>query len=252
MTTRRLPKPQFCAVAVFTKPPRPGRVKTRLIGPLTARQAASLHLACLKDTLQMVEKVRGADCWLYVSGTPAEVHRLAAQLGLGPRWHRTVQRGADLGERMSRGIGELLARGYQRVAIVGTDTPWMRAQRVTQALAALRRSRVVLGPSEDGGYYVVAARGRAPEMFRGIRWGTGEVLGKTRAALKRCGVSWHELALDFDLDRMEDLLRLEKELNRGGLHSPHIASWLRGWRVSESSRRRARGRRDRKRRPARA
>jgi len=215
------------AVIVFCKPPVAGRVKTRLIGALSARQAAEIHEACVKDTIAMVNALPGAKRWLYVASSRAAAQRMAAHILLGMKWKVVTQRGSDLGERMRNAIEEQLHAGAEKVVIVGTDSPWMGGERIARALQLLDKTDVVLGPSEDGGYYLVAARQAVSKMFSGIHWGTVEVLPKTLRALRAMRTSFHLLKRDFDLDRPEDLRRVKQKAARGKLRASELQRWLR-------------------------
>lgn len=249
MPSRSLPK----AVLVFAKPPRAGHVKTRLRGLLTAREAAEVHLACVRDTTRMLGSLGGARKWLLVAGSSAAAQRLARQIGLNRRWRVGVQVGRHLGERLDFAFHSAFVSGARKVIVLGTDTPWMSAARIYRAFALLDRADVVLGPTDDGGYYLVAARRIVPEMFRGISWGTSRVLRQTLRALRKARVSYGLLRRDFDLDRPEDLRRVARLLRREAIGSPALKRWLLLWDLaSGSSHRRGRGRRRRTRRPARA
>jgi hypothetical protein len=219
------------AIVVFCKPPIAGRVKTRLIGALmgtmTAREAAEVHAACAQDTIAMVNGIRGAGKWLYVAADRAAARRMASRWRLGSDWKVVTQRGADLGERMRNAIEEQLRAGADKVVILGTDSPWMGRERIARALRLLDKADVVLGPSEDGGYYLIAARRVVPQMFSGIHWGTSEVLPKTQRALRATRTKFHLLPRDFDLDRPEDLRRVARMVARGKLRAPALAQFVR-------------------------
>lgn len=241
------------AVCVFAKPPRPRRVKTRLLAELTAQEAAEVHLACVRDTARMAGGIGGARKWFLVAGNYETARQLARRAALNRRWCLGVQVGRDLGARLDFCFQALLGEGMRKVAVIGTDTPWMGAARILRAFELLDRAEVVLGPTEDGGYYLVAARRHVPEMFRGIRWGTSRVLRQTLRALRAAGVSYRLLPRDFDLDRPEDLRRVAGLLRKRKIRAPELKRWILDWSAtSGSSRRRPPARRRKKRQPARA
>jgi rSAM/selenodomain-associated transferase 1 len=215
------------AVLVFCKPPVAGRVKTRLIGALSAREAAAVHVACARDTVATVNGVRGAQKWLYVAADRATARRVGKRLRIGRDWKVVTQRGADLGERMRNALEEQLRAGADKVVIVGTDSPWMGRERIERAFRLLDKSQIVLGPSEDGGYYLIAARQVVPKIFSGIRWGTATVLARTLRALQATRTAFRLLKRDFDLDRPVDLRRVERMAARDKLHTPALAAWVR-------------------------
>ncbi len=217
------------AVLVFAKPPRPGHVKTRLRGLLTAQEAAEVHLACVKDTATMVASVGGYRKWLLVAGRFDAAQKLAQQAALSSRWRLGVQAGRDLGARLEFAFGSHFLAGVRKVIVVGTDTPWMGPQRIVRAFQLLDATDVVIGPTEDGGYYLVGARRLVPEMFRRIRWGTKDVYEETVVALRKAKASYRLLRRDFDLDRPEDLHRVARLLRRRKIRAPALKRWLVNW-----------------------
>ncbi len=243
------------AIVVFAKPPVVGRVKTRLIGALTPQQAAAIHRACLEDTLSQVARVPRCERVFQVAGTTQQARRLAKRLRLSPQWRVGIQHGGDLGERLHRAFATFFRAGYGKVVVVGSDTPWMDSRRIRNALRLLDSADVVLGPTDDGGYYLVGARRVFHEMFLGISWSTSQVFKKTLAALRKARARVRLLPRDFDLDRPEDLARAARLLQRSSQQAPSLSRWLRKWRTGslrQSRRRRAPARRNKTRRPGRA
>ncbi len=243
------------AIVIFAKPPEPGRVKTRLLGSVSPQQAAAIHRACLADTVHNVDRLPGCQKCLWVAGTFAGARALAASLGCGHTWSASAQRGRGLGARLERAFGELFDAGHRPVVAVGTDTPWMGPKRIRRALDTLDHADVVLGPTMDGGYYLVGTRRFVPQMFRGIPWSTPGVLEATRRALEKAGVSYRLLPRDFDLDRPADVVRARALLTQNKEEAPALAKLLRGVKerkVNRSSRRRAPRRPSKTRRPGRA
>ena len=226
------------ALCIFAKPLRPGRVKTRLQTILTPREAAAVHLACVRDTARMAAGAGGARKWLLVAGNYAAAQTLATRAGLSRRWCLGVQAGRDLGKRLEFCFQALLGEGMRKVVVIGTDTPWMGAPRILRAFRLLDHADVVLGPTEDGGYYLVGARRVVPEMFRGIRWGTSSVFQQTLRALRKAGVHYRLLPRDFDLDRPEDLLRVAELLRKRKIRAPALKQWMLAWDPSSGSSRR--------------
>jgi len=241
------------AVLVFAKSARPGHVKTRLRTELTAREAADVHLACVRDTVRMIGSVGGARKWLLVAGGRKAAKELAESVALNPRWRLALQTGRDLGGRLDFALHMAFAGGARKVVVVGTDTPWMGADRIYCAFQLLDRADVVLGPTQDGGYYLVGARRVVPEMFRGIAWGSRRVLQQTLRALRKSGASVRLLRRDFDLDRPADLRRAWRLLRKKRVRASALKRWMYLWDLTRgSSRRRPRVRRRKKRPPGRA
>ena len=242
-------------ILVFAKPAEPGRVKTRLLAVLSAEQAASLHHACLEDTVRQVGRLRGCEPCLRVAGRPDAARELALALRLDGRWRVGVQRGRDFGERLQEAFAASFRAGSDKVVAVGTDTPWMGKRRILQALRLLDTADVVLGPCADGGYYLAGARRLVPQMFEQIPWGSARVFDSTLRAIQKARASYRLLPRDFDLDRPEDLERAGEFLRRNASRAPQLAEWMNQLRekpVSKSSRRRSPGRHRKTPRPGRA
>jgi len=211
---------------LFTKPARPGRVKTRLVGEgLSAEQAAALHEAFLSDLRERLAGSPGFElrlAWALDDGEPVPE-------GRGPS---LVQRGVDLGERLFRALSEA-AREHPLVGAVGSDHPELSRERVDEAFAALTTGAdVALGPAHDGGYYLIALRREAlsPQLFTGVPWSTGEVLART---LERCAELRLAVALlptEADVDTPADLARLAAALAESRASDcPRTRALLQDW-----------------------
>ncbi len=199
-------------VLVFAKAPASGRVKTRLIGKLSPAAAAAIHRACLVDVLRTVAGLpRHIEKCVLFAGSPAAVRRLT--LGLVPK-SITVgsQSRGGLGRKLIIALSGFFRSGVNRIVVLGTDTPWLSRERILSALRLLSRTEVVLGPTKDGGYYLIACRRLIPEMFSGIAWGTSRVMTQTKLRLRALGIPYHLLPVDFDLDRPEDLEKCWRRL----------------------------------------
>jgi rSAM/selenodomain-associated transferase 1 len=207
-------------VAVFAKAPIPGTVKTRLMPPLTPVQAARLHAAFVEDTLRRVAALDVVRVLAYAP-QPRDpfLQRCALRHGA-----RTMPQGSgDLGARMQRVAGRLLAR-FPKVVIIGTDSPTMPIALIERALRTLDRAEIVFGPSEDGGYYLLGQRRLHPEIFAGITWGSGDVLAATLERIPRVPVAM--LPPWYDVDRPSDLERLRMDL-AATTDCPKTRAWLR-------------------------
>ena len=238
-------------VLVFAKPPEPGRVKTRLLSLLTPKKGAELHRACIADTITAVSNVPGCRKWLRVATRPDRAQELGRELQLNSRWHVGIQRGRELGARLEEAFQSAFCSGYQKVLVVGTDTPWMGSDRILRALQTMRTADTVIGPTADGGYYLIGARHFIPAMFWSIPWGTSQVLDRTLAAIRKAHASCRLLPRDFDLDRPADFERAQKMLRENKNRAATVARWMVEWEMDEiieSSRRRGRRRRSKTRR----
>ena len=188
---------------MFLKEPQPGRVKTRLAQTLGDRAASDVARACAELLCARLSDYR--DEATVCVHPPEAVARLHAWLGSA--WTAQPQHGATLGERLDRAIGDARRDGAQHVVVIGTDSPWLAAADIEQAFEALASSDVVLGPTEDGGYYLIGVRGHWPALFEDIDWSTDRVLQQTLARAERLGLSVQLLRSGYDVDRYEDLQR---------------------------------------------
>ena len=194
------------ALAVFARAPVPGKVKTRLIPALGAREAAAFYVALVSDTLQKCAKLGNESAlYLYIAGR---------SLSLPPARGRFLvrrQRGAGLGQRLEDAFRWLL-RSHTAAVVIGTDSPLVPASVLRQALSELRVSDAVLGPCPDGGYYLVGLRRHTKGILRGVRWGSAWAFRDTLESLLGRGYLVSVLEPFPDVDRPRDLRRLKQEL----------------------------------------
>ena len=201
------------AVALLAKTPGPGRVKTRLVPPLTTEEAAAVARACLTTTLRWLLPAAGLPCTLFLDGEPEPwIAALAAKRGIAV----APQAPGDLGARLLAAFHALRASGAARVLAVGADSPTLPPERIPEAARALDDADVVLGPTEDGGYYLVGARRGEETILRDIPWSTERVLEVTRARAAEAGLAVRLLPAWYDVDGPEDGKRLAEEARRAG------------------------------------
>ncbi|HSD27205.1 MAG TPA: TIGR04282 family arsenosugar biosynthesis glycosyltransferase [Vicinamibacteria bacterium] len=191
-----------CALAVFVKRPAPGAVKTRLAAAIGPAAAAELYRALAERVLEATTPAPGEYERLVFYDPPEAPEEMHAWL---PGVRLLAQSTGDLGERMSDAAARAFARGATRVAIVGTDTPGLSRETVVAALDALDAVDVVIGPTADGGYYLLALREPRPELFAGVAWSTPAVARETRARAAAAGLLVRELPLLRDVDTLEDV-----------------------------------------------
>ncbi|MGM0412423.1 MAG: TIGR04282 family arsenosugar biosynthesis glycosyltransferase [Pseudomonadota bacterium] len=191
-------------IQVFARAPVAGRTKRRLIPALGEVGAADLHATLLRRTVAAVGGVTGADreLWCHPDTGHPLLAACAAEQGLALR----VQSGADLGARMAGALEAALAEGAPAAVLVGSDCPGLTAGVLSSALAALEAGAdAVLGPAEDGGYYLIGLRRPAPALFQDIPWGGPEVAAATRARATEAGLRMEELPTLRDIDTPADL-----------------------------------------------
>ena len=197
------------ALLVIAKQPTPGQTKTRLTPPLTAAQAAALYECFLVDTLDLVRRVPETDP--LIAYLPAEARAYFA--ALAPDFGLVLQEGAGLGERLDNALTGCLNRGYGRAVIMNSDGPTLPVAYLERAFEALRDGAdVTLGPSADGGYYLIGVRRPAPRLLREVRMSTPTVLADTLALAAEEGLRVELLPAWYDVDEAADLARLTCEL----------------------------------------
>jgi uncharacterized protein len=202
------------ALAVMAKAPIPGLVKTRLVPPLKHEQAAELYRALLLDQLDHLAQLNSAD--LYVAFTPVDAAPLMVSL-LPVGFRCFPQRGDDLGERMNEVFIELRRRAHCNLIVIGSDLPAVPLNFFEDAFRLLAggKKRVVLGPSRDGGYYLIGLNQPTSEIFQDMTWSHDRVLAQTTERLARLEIDFALLPIWSDLDTLEDLDRLRATSNPG-------------------------------------
>ncbi|MGH9861799.1 MAG: TIGR04282 family arsenosugar biosynthesis glycosyltransferase [Candidatus Acidiferrales bacterium] len=227
-------KRRQAALVIFARLPQAGRVKTRLVPPLTREEALRLHIACLQSTARLAASRPAAiDKWLYLTARSlSQAQRAARQLRLPRALRVRAQRGRGLGGRLARAFAELRRDGYARVVVMGSDSPALDAVRLVQAFHALRRREAVLGPARDGGFYLIGLSERAPNhgrLFAGIAWGTPQAGRQMRARLGQYGCRVSLLPAAYDVDTSADLKRLARDIKkRRAAHFEPLRHWLAG------------------------
>jgi len=201
------------AVAIMAKAPRPGAVKTRLCPPLHAREAAALYRCFLLDKIVAVRMLVGAQP--VIAYTPDEAQ--AEFAALAPDFTLVPQRGPDLGARLHAILAGLLAAGHPGAIAVDSDTPTLPREFLQQAIDCLSRPGpdVVLGPTEDGGYYLIGVRAAHRALFDGVPWSTSDVLEVTLRRAAATGLQAVCMPAWFDVDTPDDLQRLRTVLDGG-------------------------------------
>ena len=194
------------ALVLFAKVPVPGKVKTRLFPCLSPEEASRLYQAFVWDAVAKAAQLRDrrgvvVSIAAYPSSNDPFFHQLRQEYGL----ELSDQEGDDLGERMGCAVKGLLARGSERVVLIGSDSPTLPTRFLDLAFDLLGSSPVVLGPSFDGGYYLVGLSRWIPEIFEDIPWSTGVVLERTLQKIRELGLGCEILPAWHDVDDPEGL-----------------------------------------------
>ncbi len=165
------------ALLVIAKRPTAGATKTRLTPPLSLEQAAGLYECFLRDTLDLVRRVPNITPFItyFPQDARAYFRTLAPDFGL------ILQEGDTLGERLDCALSYCLTNGFQRAVIMDSDSPTLPSEYLSQAFEALTRAEIVLGPSTDGGYYLIGMKQPHPRLLRQVKMSTPFVLQDTLA-----------------------------------------------------------------------
>jgi rSAM/selenodomain-associated transferase 1 len=244
-----------CGIAFMAKASVPGRAKTRLVPPLTFDEAAALNTAFLQDVADNVLLAAGhaaADAGIagYAAfGPPGSEdffrHTLPPSIGLIEAWL------PNFGDCLLHAIREILARGHNSAVVLNSDSPTLPTALLVETAAVLAApgDRAVLGPSSDGGYYLLGLKAAHRRMFEDVAWSTERVAAQTLERAREVGLEVHRLPVWYDVDDVESLRRLRSELDepdsarrrsdsRRPHHAAHSAALLNGfWHHHDFSRR---------------
>jgi uncharacterized protein len=189
---------------IFTRFPEPGKTKTRLIPALGPKGAADLQRQMTEQTLIWVRRL-AAESTVALEVRFEGGNKRGFQKWLGQGLHFVPQGIGNLGKRMARAFQEAFQEGAGFVVLIGSDCPGLSPSIGSEAFAALEGHDVVLGPANDGGYYLIGLRQMVPQLFDAIPWGTEIVFSKTLDIAKGLGLRMHCLVPLDDVDRPEDL-----------------------------------------------
>ncbi len=198
----------------MTKVPQAGKVKTRLTPPLTPEEAAQLNTCFLRDLSRSISEAcekspaRGVGIYTPVGAEAAYENILPKDFLLIP------QREGAFGDRLILATADLLNVGFASVCLINSDSPTVPPLNFAEAANELKRpgDRIVLGPSDDGGYYLIGMKRENRRVFAEIDWSTERVLKQTKERAAEIGVEIHELDAGFDVDDRDTLTRLCEEL----------------------------------------
>jgi rSAM/selenodomain-associated transferase 1 len=188
-------------VVVYGRQPIPGRVKTRLAASVGDEAAAALYRALLQRSIQQAV-LTGWHTVLALAEEPVCGWQPQTPVAL------EIQRGADLGERLRQTFGSRFSEGWSGAIVVGSDCPGMTADHIRAAAADLESFPAVMGPAEDGGYWLIGQRAPGADLFSGIPWSSRDTLEATRQRLGELGIEWAEIDRLVDIDTVEDVERV--------------------------------------------
>jgi rSAM/selenodomain-associated transferase 1 len=212
-------------LVIMAKAPRPGAVKTRLTPRLPPQVVTAFYRCLLDDTLTLARSLGALE--IAIMCPEADVDALALLAGPGVRV--VAQRGEGLAAGLTSVFAHFAQGSQRRIIAFNSDSPHLPSAILEDAFAALATHDIVVGPTYDGGYYLVGAKNSHPALFTDDGMGTGsaleQLLGRTRVL---------ELSVScvdpfYDIDVVEDLFRLAAELERAPDRAPRTAVWLRDW-----------------------
>lgn len=217
--------PESPRVILFVKAPIPGQVKTRLARKLGGQAAVRLYKCFVND---LVKKIESAGLHLYIFYDPPDAEA-AIRAWLGCNRFCFPQKGKDLGERMSLAFQQTFSGGVQRAVLIGSDLPDLPAEIIANALTALNESPAVIGPSKDGGYYLIGFRPSSfrTDVFEDIPWSSERVLSATLDRFAKTGIPFWTAPEWNDIDTPEDIAMLIKSLTKNPNSAPCTFSYLR-------------------------
>lgn len=211
---------------VVAKKPSPGQTKTRLCPPLNCKQAADLYECFLCDTLAVMRDVPNVTPKIVY--LPQDAHDYFRNLA--PDMDLVQQRGESLGERLDNLLTDVLLDGADKAVVMNSDSPTLPKAYLIQAFDQLSATDVVLGPTLDGGYYLIGVKEPQPRILRDVEMSTPYVLRDTLELARKAGVTVSLLPEWYDVDTVEELHRLRNDIS--GLQNNSCActrAWLQNY-----------------------
>ena len=197
------------ALILFAKTPIPNFSKTRLINPFSAKQAAEFYSASLEDVYNTMNDSTEFDLWLGIA--PEKFNEKIFPLNLKSGYY-FFQEGSDLGIRMRKAFQVLFGKGYEKVAIIGSDFPHISEKIIVQTFNNLNKNDCVLGPAADGGYYLIGLKTIFNSIFENIDWSTEKVYQQTLEKAQQNNIKIKNLEIQYDVDTMKEIKQLYIDL----------------------------------------
>lgn len=213
------------ALIVFTREPEPGKTKTRLMPYFSPEQCAELHRCMIKDISREMKNADVSVVVAFTSDDAAEPAFLRKTMGKDTLFIK--QRGGDIGVRMQNAIDDVLSLGYDKVILIGTDIPEIKAETINTSLELLASDDIVLGPTADGGYYLIGMKVMHPEAFNVKVFGVASVFDETVTSLKKAGLSVGKSDTYSDMDIPDDLAGFRRRMKKDArLRRSHTGRFL--------------------------
>jgi rSAM/selenodomain-associated transferase 1 len=209
-------------ICIYSKPPIPGKTKSRLADDIGEHAAAELAAAMLKDICDVSSQLDDANVQLW---HPPDHHRSEFAQIVPQNFEMRCQEGDNLGERMNHTLSQLLEnRKENRAIIVGSDCITCSNATFLSAFSILEKADVVIQPSHDGGYVLIGQSVWRPTVFNNIKWGTNNVMAESLLRIEQNKIRCTVMAPTFDIDTASDLLVLREFIKEH--RRPHTAKWF--------------------------
>ena len=220
------PSKTDCTLVIMAKAPKPGMVKTRLAQTFPVEAVTSLYRCLLDDTLSLARSLGNVQ--VAIMCPESDVNELAQFAG--DKVSVVAQKGPGLAAGLTSVFARFATAGQQRIIAFNSDSPHLPASVLERAFEALTTRDVVVGPTHDGGYYLVGAKAAYPGLFKGDGMGTSSALETLLERVEALGLSVSLADPFYDIDVACDLTRLEAELQLAPARAPRTAAWLGQWR----------------------
>jgi len=190
------------SLIVFVRYPVMGKVKTRLAATIGNSKATKVYKTVAENIINEIKKIPNCNKYIFYS---VEEEKLLVKKWLGKGFYYAHQEGNDLGERMKNAFRMVFGHGAEKAIIVGTDIPEITAENISGAIKSLENSETVIGPSNDGGYYLLGMKKFHPQLFENIEYSTNTVFKETKEKITSIGISNSVLNVLNDIDVEDDL-----------------------------------------------
>lgn len=198
------------AIIAFIRFPVKGKVKTRLASDIGDELAYLFYKKCAEYTFAELTKLRNSNFDIYIYGSnKSDINKIINWSNKS--FYYAHQKGYDLGKRIYNAFTEIFNGSYKRVVIIGSDLPSMNDELIKNAFHSLAKNDCVIGPANDGGYYLLGLREKVIDLFTGIAWSTKSVLKETIYMLKKHNATFCQMEELIDIDTKEDLFRWYSE-----------------------------------------
>jgi len=215
--------PKKSALVVFAREPKEGKVKTRFLRELSPQTVTRIYEAFIRDVLKVARQANCDQRFLYYAGAGSSIPFLRR---FEKKFLLKRQVGEDLGVRMHRAFSYCQRRRFDKTVIIGTDCLTLTAHDIETALRKLSRYDCVLGPSKDGGYYLIGLKDADKRIFENIKWGTSSVLKATLKRIQKLNKKTYLLREREDMDTAEQLRKFPKNV-KAAKTSPYTQKALR-------------------------